>query len=341
MSNDSTLSGRLSFSEGLWLRNSNLSSGSANDIWADRIQSLEPVATHNTQDYYEIGRRAKVGVTTDPTDYRVQFQENLHNSEIDMYLAGVNPTTGSGYYASNIPTQNITAYVVRRNTSDSVDEEIAVDGCRVTEISYTFNINGACTADYTLMGSSGSYYHVAGSYVHPLWGTYDNITPGGIHGKDARISFSANNAANKAYRLQRFVIRVQYPEQTVRELGRRAIVGKLVDSPNVTVEFDVLPADFQPHDVFFPVSNDGGVAKRVLSQPQTVDVFINVYDPDQGESSTVLKSFAIPNCKPTSNSPVSARVRSLTTSRWSLTNVSEDTLDTGGLRVSKTELTAA
>jgi len=146
-------------------------------------------------------------------------------------------------------------------------------------------------------------------------------------------------AGNKAYRLQRFVIRVQYPDQTVRELGRREIVGKLADSPNVTIEFDTLPADFQPVDVFFPLSNDGGQPKRVLSQPQTVDVFVNVYDPDQGESSSVIKSFAIPNCKPTSNTFVSARVRSLTTSRWTLSNTSEDTLGTGGLKVSKTELT--
>jgi len=334
-----TISGLLSHRAGVWARNSVLSSGSATDIWADRVQSVEIVDTHNNTDYYELGRVAKVGTTLDPTEYRITLQENLHNSEIDMFLAGVDPTTGSGWYAANMVTQSNSAYVVFRNDNDSVFEEIAVASARVNEVTYTFVANGACTIDYTLMGTSGSYYHTAGSYVHPLWGAQDNTTTGAVHGKDARVRFTSNVDANRVYRLQRFVVRVQYPEQTIRELGNRELVGKLVDSPNVTVEFDVQQGDLQPHDVFFPVSNDGGVPKRVLGQPQTVDVFIDVYDPDQGEGSSVIKSFGIPNCRPTSNTPVTARVRQLTTSRWALTNVSEDTLGTGGLIVSKTQVT--
>jgi hypothetical protein len=333
------MTGLLSHRSGVWLRNQTLSSGSASDIWADRVQSAEVVDTHNSTDYYELGRVAKIGVTTDPTDYRVTLQENLHNSEIDMYLAGVDPTSGSGYYAANIVTQTNRAYVVFRNDNDSVFEEIALAGCRVSEITYTFVVNGACTVDYTLMGTSGSYYHTAGTFVHPLWGAQDATSPGGVHGKEARIRLTTNADANRVYRLQRFVIRAQYPEQTVRELGNRQIVGKLVDSPNVTIEFDLQQGDLQPHDVFFPVTNDDGVAKRALGEPQTVDVFVDLYDPNQGEGSTIIKSFGIPNCKPSANTPVSARVRQLTTARWSLSNTSEDTIGTGGLIVSKTQVT--
>ena len=191
------------------------------------------------------------------------------------------------------------------------------------------------------MGTSGSYYRVSGSFVHPLWGSFDSTSPGGVGGKDARIAFGSNVVGSKAYRLQRFVVRATYPDNPVGELGRRALVGRLADSPDVTVEFDLLPADYQPHDVFFPVSNDGGVPKYALSQPGTSDVYINLYDPDDAEGATILKSFAIPNCKPTQNSPASARVRQITTARWSLTNQSEGTSKgTGGLLVSKTELTA-
>ena len=338
MSNPS-LSGLLSHRVGVWVRNANLSSGSATDIWADRVQSAEVVATHNLTKYYELGRVAPVGATTDPTDYRFTLQENLHNSEIDMYLAGVDPTSGSGYYIANPVTQTNTGYVVFRNDNDSVFEEVSVTGLRLSEVTYTFIVNGSCTVDYTLMGTSGSYYHTAGSFVHPLWGSQDSTTSGGVHGKDARIRLTNNVDANRVYRLQRFVIRATFPEQTVREIGNRQIVGKLVDSPDVTVEFDVQQGDLQPHDVFFPVSNDAGVAKRVLSEPQTVDVFIDVHDPDQGEGSSVIKSFAIANCRPSSNTPVSARVRQLTTSRWQLSSVSEDTVGSGGLKVSKTQLT--
>ena len=336
-----TMTGLLSHRAGVWLRNSTLStSGSTNDIWADRVQNVEVVGTHNMTDYYELGRVAKVGVTNDPTEYRITLQENLHNSEIDMYLAGVNPTSGSGWYAANSVTQTNSAYVVFRNDNDSVFEEIAIGSARLNEITYTFVANGACTVDYTLMGTSGSYYHTAGSYVHSLWGAQDNTSVGAVHGKDARVRLTTNDDANRVYRVQRFVIRVQYPEQTVRELGNRQIVGKLTDSPNVTVEFDVQQGDLQPANVFFPVSNDGGVAKRVLHEPQTIDVFLDVYDPDQGEGSSVIKSFGIPNCRPSANTPVSARVSQLATSRWSLSNVSEQTLGTGGLIVSKTQVTS-
>ena len=342
MSSQPALTATLSHREGLWVRNPNLSSGSANDRWVQRVQSVEPVGTHNNTDYYQIGSVDKAGTTQDPTTYRIQFQENLHHAGTGMYLAGVDPSTGSGYNVGNLVSQTNSVYVPRRNDSDSVFEELAFGTARVTEVTYTFVNNGSCTADFTLMGTSGSYYHTAGTFPHPLWGVFDTATPGAVHGREARIAFASNAAGSKVYRVQRFVIRAQLPEQNVNELGTRDLVGTLVDTPNVTVEFDLLPADVQPHDVFFPVSNDGGVAKRALGQPQPSDLYINVYDPDQAEASSVLISFKVDNCIPTSNTPISARVRQLTTSRWSLTSRTADTNrpGSGGLIISKTELTS-
>jgi hypothetical protein len=341
MSSNPTMTGLLGHRVGVWLRNANLSSGSANDIWADRVQTVEPMGTSNSTDYYELGRVDKVGNTLDPTTFRVTLEENLHNSEIDMYLAGVNPTTGSGFWAGNIPTQSNTSYVVTRNDNDSVFGEIAMGNLRVSEIQYRFVMNGACTAQYTLEGTSGSYYTTANSFVHPLWGSQDNASTGGVHGKDARVVFGSTNVVgSKAYRLQSFTIRVQFPVQTVKELGNRAIVGQLVDAPNVTVEFDLDPGDSQPNDVFFPTSNDGGATKLVLNQPQTTNMFINLYDPSLAESASVLKSWKLENMRPTSSGPMTARVRALATSRWTLTNVSVTTTNSGGVIVSKTEITS-
>ena len=320
----------------VFFRNATLSSGSATDIYADRVQSVEPTATHNTTKYYELGRVAPIGATTDPTQTRIVCEENLHNSEIDMYLAGVNPTSGSGYYATNVVGQTNTAYVVQRNDSDVVVGEIGVGNLRVSEIQYRFVINGACTVQYTLEGTSGSYY--TSDFVHSTWGPQDNTSPGGIHGKDARVSFATPGAGTKAYRLQSFTIRVAYPVQHVKELGTRQEIGVLNDSPDITVDFDLLQADHQPNDVFFGTSNDGGVTKYNLTDPQTRDIFINVYDPDLAEGASVVKSFRIDNCKPSSNTPTQARVRQLATSRWSLMSISEDTSGTGGLTVSKTEI---
>lgn len=320
-----------------WARNSTLSSGSATDLRLDRVQSIEPVATHNSQDYYELGNVDKIGVTTDPTTYRVTIEENLHNSKLDMFLAGVDPTSGSGFYAGNIPTQTNTIYVLTRNDADAITGEVAISNCRVSEIQYRFMMNGACTASYTLEGTSGSYYTVA-PFVHTNWGSTDTTSPGGVHGKDARVAFSTNDVAGKAYRLQSFTIRVQYPVQTVRELGNRQIVGNLVDSPNITTDFELNPGDAQPHDIFFPTSNDGGVAKLVLGEPQIVNAFVNLYDPVLPEASSVLKSFKIDKLKPTTNTPLRGQVRNLTTSRWTLTNTGVNVGGTGGLTVSKTEI---
>jgi len=323
---------------GIFLRNATLSSGSATDIWADRVQSVEPTATHNTSAYYELGSVDKVGVTTDPTQVRLTLEENLHNSEIDMYLAGVNPSTGSGYYAANVLGQANTAYVLQRNDADTIIGEIGVGNLRVSEIQYRFVINGSCTVSYTLEGTSGSYY--TSGFVHGTWGPLDTTSPGGVHGKDARISFATPGAATKAYRLQSFTIRVAYPVEHVKELGTRQEVGVLNDTPDVTVDFDLLHADYQPHDVFFGTSDDGGVTKYNLTDPQTRDVFINVYDPELAESASVIKSFRIDNCKPTSNTPTQARVRQLATARWSLMSTSADVAGTSGLTVSKTEITS-
>lgn len=317
-------------------RNSILSSGSATDIWADRVQSIEPTATHNTTKYYELGSVAPVGATTDPTQVRLVCEENLHNSEIDMFLAGVNPSTGSGFYIANMLGQVNTGYILQRNDTDVIVGEIGVGNLKVSEIQYRFVMNGSCTTSYTLEGTSGSYW--TSSFVHTVWGPQDASSPGGVHGKDARISFATPGAGTKAYRLQSFTIRVAYPTEHVKELGTRQEVGVLNDTPDVTVDFDLLAADYQPHDVFFGTSSDGGITKYNLTDPQTRDIFINVYDPTLGEGASVIKSFRIDNCKPTSNTPVQARVRQLATERWSLMSTSADDPSTGGMTVSKTEI---
>jgi hypothetical protein len=326
----------------VWLRNSILStSGSTNDIVADRVQSVEPTATHATTKYQELGRVGYIGATNDPTQMKVVLEENLHNSEIDMYLAGV-ASSGSGMYVSNYVGQINTAFVVQRNDTDTVIGEIGVGNLRLSEVQYRFVMNGACTAQYTLEGTSGSYYTTPGTFVHPTWGTLDSaaVSAGGIHGKDARIFFGSPGAANKGYRLQSFTVRAALPVTHVKELGTRQEVGVLNDVPDVTVDFDLLTADAQPNDIFFGSSSDGGSAHLNLTDPQTLDIFINVYDPAMAEGASVVKSFRIDNCRPTSNTPIQARVRQLSTSRWTLQSTSEDTAGSGGLTISKTEILA-
>lgn len=338
MSSNPSMTALLSHRLGLYVRNTVLSSGSATDLWVQRLQSVEPTGTSNSTDYFQIGSVDKAGNTLDPTTFRMVIEENLHDSTLDMTLAGVNPTSGSGFWAGNMVSQTNTGYLLSRNDAGTVIGEVAYGVLRVSEVQYRFVMNGACTAQYTLEGTTGSYIYQA-PFVHPTWGNFDALTPGAVHGKDARIAFgSANSLANKAYRLQSFTIRVQFPVQTVRELGNRQLVGQLVDTPNVTVDFDLNPADFQPTDVFFPVSTDGGTSSYVLSQPGTVNVFINLYDPALAESASVIKSWKLENMRPNTSTPMQGRVRQLTTARWSMTNVSVSTATSGGVIVSKTEI---
>jgi len=337
MSTSPSISGLLSHRLSGWVRNSTLSSGSATDLFLQRVQSLEPTGTSNSTDYFQIGSVDKAGNTLDPTTFRAVVEENLHDSTLDMTLAGVNPTTGSGFWAGNMPTQLNTLYVPIRNDADTVTSELALGNLRVSELQYRFVMNGACSFQATLEGTSGSW-HTTAPFPHPSWGGFDNLTPGAVHGKDARVAFGSSNiAGNKAYRLQSFTIRVQFPVQTVRELGNRQIVGQLVDTPNVTADFDLNPGDYQPADVFFPVSNDNGTS-LVLSQPQDVDVYINLYDPALAEGASVIKSWHLENMRPTTATPLQGRVRSLTTARYSMTNVSVTTANSGGVIVSKTEI---
>lgn len=338
MSTNPTVIGAYGHRFAAYIRNSVLSSGSTTDLTTHRVQSVEPQATHTTTKYYELGTLAPVGAVSDPTQVRFTLEENLHSSEIDMTLAGVNPTTGSGYYAANIVGQSNIGYVVQRNDSGVVIGEVGVANLKVSEIQYRFVMNGTCTTQYTMEGTSGSYW--TSSFEHPTWPGGDTTTPGAVHGKDARISFNTPGAGTKAYRLQSFTIRIAYPTQPVKELGTRQLVGILNDVPDITVDFDLLAADYQPNDVFFGTTVDNGITKYNLTDPQTRDVFINVYDPALAESSSVIKSFRIDNCRPTSNSPFQARVRQLATSRWTLMSVSADNPSTGGLTVSKTEILA-
>ena len=345
MSSDPTISGLLGRSVELWIRNATLnptsgSGGGTGDYRIHRVQSVDPTGTHNSTDYFEIGSGDKTGITTDPTDFRFVVEENLHNARLGMILAGVNPSTGSGYDGGDFLNQLNTGFLVWRDSNDSVFKELAFGNLRIAESQHRFVMNGACTVQWTLEGTSGSWYRNAGTFPHPLPGPLDTSAPGGIHGKDARIALETNTAADKVYRLQGFTIRMTYPIQTIREMGRRQQVGKLSDTPTLTADFDLQPGDEQPFDVFYPASTDGGVDKLDLSDPLTVSpLYVNVYDPDLAEGASVVWSARLQNMKPTTGMPSTARVRQLTTARVSLNNAGVAISGTSGIQVGNSEIT--
>jgi hypothetical protein len=327
-----TDTGRFGHRQGVFLANTTSLEA---EIWCDRIQMADPEGTFPLTKVFELGRIGPVGSVVDPASFRLTMRENLHNSEIDSYIAGKAPaTSGSLFNVGEMIANELTAAVVTRAVgATDPDGEFITETCVLESVSYSFVIRGPCTTTYVMRGKAGKWY-TSGSLQHESWGVVDDVSVAGVNGRDARIFFTA--ADNRSYRLQRFNINVRFPVEDVGELGTRDLVGSIQDSPDVTLDFDVLHADEQPHDEWATLTS-GYYDFSQLLQP---DVWINVYNPDSAEASTVIKSFKIENVKAATVRPITAVVRGLATSRYTLSSIKEDTAGEGGMYVATYDLPA-
>ncbi|MCW7071862.1 MAG: hypothetical protein OCU12_06025 [Methanophagales archaeon] len=305
---------------------------------ADRVQNVEFGATHNLEKAYELGRKGPVGSAADPAEFNATIEANLHGGmKAELVIAGKDPDSDTSYTLGDIvDNDDLEVYVVMRDDSNTVDQEIGYSDNVVGSITWTFQVGGACTARFALEGTGGSFY--TQNFPHASFGALNDSDPGIIKGKDARIWFGSSgstpDADERAYRLQRFTITARFPVETVRELGRRAIVGKLLSPPDVTVDFDVSLADEQPIDKFYAAMANG----YDLGDEESQHAFVRLYDPDLAEANTVLRSWVIENVRPTSTTPVRAAVRGLGTMRYALTSEKEATADSGGVTVYKGDI---
>lgn len=335
---DPTVVGRLGHRYQLILRNN--ATGEEENI--DRVQNVEFGLTATTEKFYELGRVAPVGSAHDPVDLRCSLENNMHEEmEAEFICAGAVVATATSYDLEDFVTQNeLMAYLLMRNTAGAVDNEIKYTDMVMAEITWRFVVGGACTTSITLEGTGGSWL-ASGSEDHAAWQGLDNTSIGGAKGKDARIWFGTSGStptvADRAYRLQAFTIRATFPVQSVRELGRRAIVGKLTEPVDVTVDFDVAAADYQPHDQFF--TDMGGGTGYDFINPTVQHAFVRLYDPDAAEATSVIRAWRIENCRPTDVTPARAQVRGLATYRYTLTAERETTPGTGGMTVYKGDIT--
>lgn len=330
MANPSDIA-RFGHRQGLFIYNN---TSSETEIWADRVQMVDPDGNMPLTKIYEIGRVGPVGSVTDPSTFRMMIRENLHNSEIDSYVAGKAPaTSGSLFNVGELIGNSLRAALVTRAIgATDPDGEFVIDSAACEQIVYTFVLRGPCTVQYTLRGTSGRWY-TSGSLLHETWGTLDDSSPAGVNGRDARIMFTTDS--NRTYRLQRFAITVRVPSQDVAELGSRDLVGVIQDSPDVTCEFDILHADFQPHDEWATLTS----GYYDFNNPLQPDVWINVYDPSAAEAATVIKAFKLQNVRAATVRPMTATVRGLATTRYTLSVTKEDTAGEGGMYVGTAAIT--
>lgn len=306
------------------------------EVTADRVQSVDPNFTARTTVYKELGRSGPMGATQDPPDYRIVAEQNLTDSlELEYVLAGKNPAPAGAqsFQISDLInySDKLTAYLLSRNQDGTLIDELEIANCAAAEIAYRFTIGEAMMQTFSLVGRSGKLYQL-GSTIHTTWGTLDDTSLGGIHGKDARIWFTSGSVTtDRAYRLQSFTIRAAYPNVFVKELGNRSNAGVLSDVPEVTVEFDLLKADSQPTDRFY--TSTGGYYD--FANPLApFNAFVRVFDPRDTEGLTVIKSFKLENVLPNAHTPSRTSVRGLATSRYGLTVSKETTTNSGGLIIS-------
>lgn len=313
----------------------NTTSGSQAAI--DRVQSVDPSFNIRSDPYYELGRKGKVGTTQHPPEYRVVTEQNMtDNMELEWILAGKNiaPAGAQSYNLGDILTYSgaYRGYLLNLNQSaDTVLNELEINGMSVAEMNFRFTVGGAITQSFSFVGTGGKLY-TTGNTVHSAFQTADTTSLGGIHGKDARIWFTSGSAAaNRTFRLQNFNIRAVFPTVYVRELGNRSLVGTLADAPDVTMDFDLLVADDQPTDKFFTLS---GTFYDYATPLAAFNTFVRVFDPNNTEAGSTVKMFKIENCLPTAHTPIRAAVRSLATSRYSITASKESISNAGTLIIS-------
>lgn len=301
------------------------------EIYLDRVQMMEPSLTIRQDKAYELGRKGPVGASEDPPDMRVVWEENWVKWEQGLYQGGMDPTTDTTFNLGDLVTNNdITVYVASSQNDGTFTHEIVYTSSAITEMAMSWRVGASITTRWTRECTDGRIYR-QGSLTHTARGTLDDASDGSINPKDARVFIYASGCtpadSDRVYRLQGFEITARYPTYPVREIGRRAKVGTLSDPPDVSATMDVQPGDDQPFDRFF---TDSGTYLS-LSEPQTKNGLIRIYDPDAAEATTVLGAVLLENLRPSGGTPIRAQVRGLATSRLALEVTKEITTDSGGM----------
>jgi len=296
-----------------------------------RCQRVDPVVRRDITTHFQLGTKDPVGTTVDAPEFTITVEHFMHDMTAELIIAGKTPGVDTSFTLGDILAQDdIWVNLLERNLGGVVEREYEYRQGMVASMTWAFAVRTPSTVTSEIRATLGRLYDVGGSLSHGSYPTDDTTSPGAILGKDARIRFATDDAASRAYRLQAFNIRAAYPIDVVRELGRRSIVGVLNRQPTVTVDFDLLTADHQPHDVWF-AQNAGPPPYRDFAEPQELDVFIRLFDPDLAEGNTALRAWQLENAKPGDTTPQSVAVGGLAATRYTLQLGNPDTADSAGV----------
>ena len=317
------------------------SAGRPEDEWW-RCQRVEPVVRRAITTHFQLGDEDPIGVTKEAPEYSITVEHFMHDVVAELIMAGKDPLVDTSYNLKDIIEQdNLRVNLVERSTTGVPVREQEYRNGRVAAMTWNMGVrtpSSVTTEIRAVLGrlycSGGSIPHSGGSLAYP---SDDTSSPGAILGKDVRVLFGADNAANRAYRLQNFSIRAAIPVDVVRELGRRDLVGIMQRVPTVTADFDLLTADCQPHSTFFDLVA-GANPYYDFNQSNEVDIFVRVYDPDLAEANTVIRAFRLENADPGDVTPMSVSVNNLAATRYSVQLARPDTANTCGLIMYKGDI---
>ncbi len=304
---------------------------SARTLVASRVQSFQPSIQQQTEVYYELGSVDPTGAASESPEFRIQLEELVHDVTLDLILAGKAANATTWNLMDFIHDGKLTAYLLERDNSGNVKGELEFSSCVLSEVGYRWQMGQPISAAYTLMGRLGKHW-TPGNEPHGSWGAQDTTSPGGIRVKDARLFLGGTTTGYRIYRLQSFSLRTQFPATPIREIGSRALVGWVVEPPRTTLDLDLLAADAQPDDMFFDNYNSPSTTYYDYVNPQTLTAAaIRIYDPDDDEAATVLRSWSIQNLTMQTGAPITAQVRGVATKRYSFLLAKATTANTGGV----------
>lgn len=323
--------GRWGHRQGLYLN----SAGSI-EQWIDRVQTADPEFDAGVDTFFEIGNNDPVGFAQQPSRMRLTWNENVVQAESDFILAGANPAVASmTYHMGNVlnNVNNINAYLVMRANGATVPtSELAFTSMGVEELNWSFQVRNPITFTPRLSGTVGKWYQQAG-LIHSTWGTLNTSSPGAIMARDARIFFYSNTG--RAYRLQSFNIRTQFPITQMEEIGNRQIVGQISGQPKTLIDFDIAVDDDQPNEQFATLTSNYYDYNNLLTG---IGVWIKVYDPTAAEATSVIRSWKAENVVAVRANPLRVNAKGVAMARWSLIVSKATTAGSGGLTVGKGDI---
>lgn len=307
--------------------------GSGRTLVASRIQRADPVGRYNTEVYHELGTVDPTGSASESPEFVVTLEENVHNAELDLLLAGKSAIATTFNVADFINNSKLNVFILERDNDGNIQGEVEFDQGVLSEVQYQWRMGQPIVATYTINCRLGGRWKAADAphYNANTWGTQDLVSAGGIKVKDARLFLGGTAAGSRMYRLQTMTLRTQFRTTIVRELGSRALVGAVVEPPDTTLDFDLDAADYQPDDIVFAFQNTPTAYYDYTAPQQLGDSAIRIYDPTAAEGSSVLRAWKLENLYPASASPIAAQVRGVATKRYSFMLPKATTAGSGGV----------